>query len=75
MAVFNLLSSSNRKYQTFLLLSYLSGVVVSGSCTVIVCQFIHLHRKKAGFVSITTVQSMVCANDRVHHYPKIAFDC
>ena len=71
------LSSSNRKYKTFLLLSYLRVVFVPGDYAVIVYQLIHIDRRKAVFVSITTGLSMMCANvrEQVHYYPNIAFAC
>ena len=43
-----LLSSSNRKYQPFPLLSYFPSLCAWGGCTHICCRF-HLYPRKAGF--------------------------
>ena len=48
---------------------------VWGVWTIIFCQLFHLDYWKLSYVSITTVQSMMCANNWVHYDLKVAFAC
>ena len=71
-----LLSSSNRKYQPFLLLSYFS-VVVCLRCLLhhILSRIAHTFRENRDFVLIIIVQFMMSANSCIRHGLQIVFVC
>ena len=63
----NSLSASNRKYQPFPLLPYFPLLCVWGGCAVS-CKLFHIS-------PVITVQSRMCANNRVSNDMKVVFVC